>query len=108
MWTSSDRLEWISVAVVKPMGTILHASDKLAAIVSWKKQLTFRQDLVGFGLTDPLDRQKLFLRREGDCFNSVVASFDQLVRVGRRYARFLSDVSSPSCRTWQTPKTLVG
>lgn len=26
MCTNSDRLEWISVAVVNPMGTILHAT----------------------------------------------------------------------------------
>ena len=27
IWTSSERLEWISVAVVNPIGTNLHAKD---------------------------------------------------------------------------------
>ena len=67
MCTSSERREWISVAVVKPIGTSLHAdansqesaqtqADRCRERLVRGDLLTFRQDLVRLGLAYPLDR----------------------------------------------------
>jgi len=96
MWTSSLLLEWISVAVVNPIGTSLHAITseghfgvKKVLGRSSVEVLTFGQDLVCLGLANSLDCQQRLFRRKCDGFNGIETGILELLGVRCRYTSFL-------------------